>query len=58
MNILGIWDGHDAGAALLIDGRLVARSTRSDSPAESSRCDSRSVDRGMLGIAALRPDVE
>ena len=24
MNILGIWDGHDAGAALLIDGRLVA----------------------------------
>ena len=23
MNILGIWDGHDAGAALLIDGRLV-----------------------------------
>lgn len=24
MNILGIWDGHDAGAALLIDGQLVA----------------------------------
>ena len=24
MNILGIWDGHDAGAALLVDGRLVA----------------------------------
>jgi len=26
MNILGIWDGHDAGAALLVDGRLVAAS--------------------------------
>ena len=24
MNILGIWDGHDAGAALIVDGRLVA----------------------------------
>lgn len=24
MNILGIWDGHDAGAALLVDGALVA----------------------------------
>jgi len=24
VNILGIWDGHDAGAALLIDGRLIA----------------------------------
>ncbi len=24
MNILGIWDGHDSGAALLIDGALVA----------------------------------
>lgn len=24
MNILGIWDGHDAGAALLVDGRLAA----------------------------------
>lgn len=24
MNILGIWDGHDSGAALLCDGRLVA----------------------------------
>jgi carbamoyltransferase len=24
VNILGIWDGHDAGAALLADGRLVA----------------------------------
>src|SRR5215471_9421172 len=24
MNILGVWDGHDAGAALLVDGRLVA----------------------------------
>jgi carbamoyltransferase len=24
MNILGIWDGHDSGAALLADGRLVA----------------------------------
>jgi carbamoyltransferase len=24
MRILGVWDGHDAGAALLIDGRLVA----------------------------------
>jgi carbamoyltransferase len=24
MNILGIWDGHDAGAALLVEGRLVA----------------------------------
>ena len=23
MNVLGIWDGHDAGAALLQDGRLV-----------------------------------
>ncbi|MEO5332773.1 MAG: hypothetical protein H7839_12180 [Magnetococcus sp. YQC-5] len=23
MNILGIWDGHDSGAALLMDGRLV-----------------------------------
>ena len=22
MNILGIWDGHDSGAALLVDGRL------------------------------------
>lgn len=22
MNVLGIWDGHDSGAALLIDGRL------------------------------------
>src|SRR5947208_2436297 len=24
MFILGVWDGHDAGAALLVDGRLVA----------------------------------
>ena len=24
MTILGIWDGHDAGAALLLDGRVVA----------------------------------
>ena len=24
MNILGIWDGHDAGAALLVGGQLVA----------------------------------
>lgn len=24
MNILGIWDGHDAGAALIVDGRLAA----------------------------------
>jgi carbamoyltransferase len=24
MNILGVWDGHDAGAALLVGGRLVA----------------------------------
>jgi len=24
MNILGVWDGHDAGAALLINGRIVA----------------------------------
>jgi carbamoyltransferase len=24
VNILGIWDGHDAGAALLVDGRLAA----------------------------------
>lgn len=24
MNILGLWDGHDSGAALLVDGRLVA----------------------------------
>ncbi len=24
MNILGIWDGHDSGAAVLVDGRLVA----------------------------------
>jgi len=24
VNILGIWDGHDAGAALLVDGRVAA----------------------------------
>lgn len=24
MNILGIWDGHDSGAAVIVDGRLVA----------------------------------
>lgn len=24
MNILGLWDGHDSGAALLVDGRLAA----------------------------------
>ncbi len=24
MNILGIWDGHDAGAALIVNGRLAA----------------------------------
>jgi carbamoyltransferase len=24
VNILGIWDGHDAGAALLVDGRIAA----------------------------------
>jgi carbamoyltransferase len=24
MRILGVWDGHDSGAALLVDGRLVA----------------------------------
>jgi carbamoyltransferase len=23
VNILGVWDGHDAGAALLVDGRLI-----------------------------------
>ena len=27
LNILGIWDGHDAGAALLVGGRLVAAVT-------------------------------
>ena len=24
MNILGVWDGHDSGAALLVDGRIAA----------------------------------
>ena len=24
MNVLGLWDGHDAGAALLVDGRVTA----------------------------------
>ena len=24
MNILGVWDGHDSGAVLLVDGRLTA----------------------------------
>ena len=24
MVVLGLWDGHDAGAALMVDGRLVS----------------------------------
>lgn len=24
MNVLGVWDGHDSGAALVVDGRVVA----------------------------------
>jgi carbamoyltransferase len=63
VNILGIWDGHDAGAALLVDGTLVAavneeRFTRRKLevalPVHSIRacCDMASIAPGDVDIAA------
>jgi carbamoyltransferase len=56
MNILGIWDGHDAGAALLVDGHVAAavneeRFTRRKLEIDFPR---RSID-ACLDIAGLSP---
>jgi carbamoyltransferase len=56
VNILGIWDGHDAGAALIVDGRLAAavneeRLTRRKLEIDFPR---RSID-ACLEIARLQP---
>lgn len=56
MNILGIWDGHDSGAALLQDGRLVAavneeRFTRR----KLEVCFPAASIRSCLSIASLAP---
>ena len=56
VNILGIWDGHDSGAALLVDGRLVAA-------VNEERLTRRKLEVGFpsasiascLAMAALRP---
>ena len=40
MNVLGIWDGHDAGAALLVGGRLVAA-------VNEERCSRRKLEVGF-----------
>lgn len=69
MNVLGLWDGHDSGAALLVDGRLVCavneeRFTRRKLevrfPAralaaclESGRLDARAVD--LVAISTSDP---
>ena len=48
VNILGIWDGHDSGAALLVDGRLVAARQRGTFHAPQARSPVSGVDRACL----------
>ena len=56
MRILGIWDGHDSGAALLVDGRLVAaiNEERLSRRKLEIRFPERSI-RACLTIAGLTP---
>lgn len=57
MNILGVWDGHDAGAALLVDGQLVAavNEERLSRRKLEVHFPERSI-RECLDIAGLRAD--
>ena len=56
MRILGVWDGHDSGAALLVDGRLVAaiNEERLSRRKLEIRFPERSID-ACLTIAGLTP---
>jgi carbamoyltransferase len=57
LNILGIWDGHDSGAALLTDGRLrfAVNEERLTRRKLEIVFPSRSID-ACLGHASLRPE--
>ena len=57
MNVLGIWDGHDSGAALLQDGRLrfAVNEERLTRRKLEIRFPSRSID-ACLAYAGLAPD--
>ena len=57
MNILGIWDGHDSGAALLVDGRLrfAVNEERLTRRKLEIAFPSRSIEM-CLARAGLRPD--
>ena len=56
MNTLGIWDGHDSGAALLVDGSLVAavNEERLTRRKLEIRFPARSIE-ACLSIAGLQP---
>jgi carbamoyltransferase len=56
VNILGVWDGHDAGAALLVDGRIAAavNEERFSRRKLEVRFPSNSIDV-CLAMASLRP---
>lgn len=56
MNVLGIWDGHDSGAAILRDGRLVA--AVNEERLTRRKLEVRFPDRAIeccLAIAGLQP---
>jgi len=57
LNILGIWDGHDSGAALLVDGRLrfAVNEERLTRRKLEIAFPSRSIEM-CLGRTGLRPD--
>ena len=57
MNVLGIWDGHDSGAALLQDGRLrfAINEERLTRRKLEIRFPSRSID-ACLAYAGLAPE--
>jgi carbamoyltransferase len=56
MNILGIWDGHDSGAALLVDGRLLAAANEERFTRRKLECvfPAASI-RACLDLAGLTP---
>ena len=60
MNILGIWDGHDSGAALLQDGRLrfAVNEERLTPPQAGSRVSRRARSRPASRIAGLAPGAD
>ena len=57
LNILGIWDGHDSGAALL-HGRpaAVRRQRRAPDPSQARDRVSLTLDRGVSRARGLRPE--